>query len=599
MSPRYLLVLGRKSWARAAILERMSVQTEFTLAYSNESISALASQSCPCVPIGESGCFLGSLFRRYGRAERVALLSTDEISKMAIPGPRFLDKFWGGYIAIIANGPLFRVLRDPSGNFPCYFSTADGLVVVASDADLLVEIGMANASIDFEAIGRQLYRAFIPSPETALSDIRELLAGFAIEFPTTDAKQRAWWSPWDHTDRCSTDGVEDATKSLPRTVAHCIQSWGSSEKRLLLSVSGGLDSSIVAACLSKSGVDTVCLTMFTDDPSGDEREYARALCTYLGLPLIERPYRLEDINITEALASHLPRPRDRSDATAYQRVHYEVAQDIGASVFITGNGGDNVFGYSQSAAPITDRYLTEGLGVGLFNSLFDVCRQTGCNMLDAIGHAWRLMHSDSYRVRGNPLLLHRDFVASLGPAELRHEWLSPPVDALPGKIMHIGNILRAQPNLEPLRDVRYSVLNPLVSQPIVEECLRIPSWKWREGGFDRAVARRAFANDLPPIILDRRIKGTPNRFTAKILDHFRKPIRERLVGGRLAANGIVDRTALDHILAGDGPVSDLERVRILELVNVEAWIDHWSARTAALDSRQLNVRLDGHGRPPA
>lgn len=71
------------------------------------------------------------------------------------------------------------------------------------------------------------------------------------------------------------------------------------------------------------------------------------------------------------------------------------------------------------------------------------------------------------------------------------------------------------------------------------------------------------------------MKGTPGRFAARLLDHFRNAIRERLLDGRLANCGVVDAMALERVLAGERPVPDLERVRILELVNAEAWIGHW------------------------
>ncbi|MFD2134618.1 hypothetical protein ACFSLT_04130 [Novosphingobium resinovorum] len=39
----------------------------------------------------------------------------------------------------------------------------------------------------------------------------------------------------------------------------------------------------------------------------------------------------------------------------------------------------------------------------------------------------------------------------------------------------------------------------------------MPSWQWRHGGRDRAVAREAFATALPAQITARRSKGAPIR----------------------------------------------------------------------------------------
>jgi asparagine synthase (glutamine-hydrolysing) len=116
-----------------------------------------------------------------------------------------------------------------------------------------------------------------------------------------------------------------------------------------------------------------------------------------------------------------------------------------------------------------------------------------------------------------------------------------------------------------------------MSQPVVETCLSVPSWRWRAGGVDRSLARRAFAADLPPSIVRRHVKGGPDGFTARILDRFRAEIRERLLDGHLAREKIVDREAVAHEL-DHGPGGGEERARILELVAAEAWIDSWLTR---------------------
>jgi asparagine synthase (glutamine-hydrolysing) len=595
MSPRYLLVVGDNAAGRSNLLRLLSTRTGLTLTFSDRRIAAFVNPSCVCMPVGEAGCILGYLFPRHGPARQLADLSAGEVASIAgSHGQALRSAFWGGYVAVIAGPGLVRILRDPSGNFPCYFSSYEGLVLFASDAQLLMAATLSPVSIDFSEIGKQLYRAFVPSATTALGNVRELLAGFALRLPGRLDRQEPSWSPWDHVHDRS-EGPTEVAERLSRTVRHCVHAWASSHDRVLLSVSGGLDSSIVAACLAKTGTETVCLTMFTEDPSGDERPFARALCDHLGLPLIERPYRLEDVDITEALGANLPRPRDRTQANAYERVHNAVASEIGAGAFMTGNGGDHVFGYSQSAAPIADRYLSEGLGQGMFAALFDVCRQTGCSMADALRHAWRLVRaSPAYHVRPNSLFLEAGFVAGLGVGDLHHPWLDAPPGALPGKAAHIATILRVQPNLEPSGGIRFPVLNPLVSQPVVESCLGVPTWEWRKGGRDRSLARRAFAGDLPPLILNRRVKGTPGRFAARLLDHFRDPIRERLLGGRLAAHGIVDAVAVERVLASERPVPDLERVRLLELVSAEAWIDRWTVRPQTSESGRPDIRSGAH-----
>jgi asparagine synthase (glutamine-hydrolysing) len=170
------------------------------------------------------------------------------------------------------------------------------------------------------------------------------------------------------------------------------------------------------------------------------------------------------------------------------------------------------------------------------------------------------------------------------PEDLAHAWLDAPAAtaALPGKAGHIAALLRAQQTLEPGRSRHAPVLNPLLSQPLVEACLAIPSWEWRAGGIDRAVARHAFARDLPDSILRRRVKGGPDGFCAEIIRHHRPRIRVRLLDGRLANHRLIDREAVDVLLGGARPIPGEMQVRILDLLDTEAWLDSWSARLAAI-----------------
>lgn len=581
MRPRYLLVAGGGLAQRPEILSRIGGRTGLELAFSHLRIAAFVNPDCRCLAAAKRGCVVGTLFHRHGLAQAITSLDAADATSIAnSDGDALLRRFWGGYIAAVAGPDGVRILRDPSAVFPCYFACGPGYVAFASDAELLVENGIVDVEFDWPALARHFFSAGVPTPATALRGIAELLPGFALRIFVELDRQMACWSPWAHA-REQSGGADAAAERLSRTVKHCIRAWAAGHGRLLVSVSGGLDSSIVAACLAGAGAGTeaICLTMYGEDPSGDERPFARALCDHLGLRLIERPYRLDQIDITEPLGNHLPRPQDRTQALAYERTHLEVAREIGAEAFVTGNGGDSVFGYSQSAAAIADRYLCEGMGAGALTTLRDVCRQTGCSLFGAGARAWRIAYGPrAYRCRPNPLFLHLKILNELGQVRLDHPWLDAPVDALPGKAAHIASILRVQQSMEPSRGRYLAVLNPLMSQPIVETCLAIPTWEWRVGGRDRSLARRAFADDLPELILRRRVKGGPSHFASQILDRFRGPIRDRLLGGHLARHGILDTNALNEALKGGRPCTSEERVRILEFVAAEAWLDSWSSR---------------------
>jgi asparagine synthase (glutamine-hydrolysing) len=588
MRARFLLLVFETGATDPTLVDRLSRQLGLGVASRAERFAALVGGSCACLPVGESGVVLGTLFHRHGPARPLrAIEGVDAARILETGGDRLLSRFWGGYIAALQGCTGTMVIRDPSAGLPCYFAGSRRLTAFASDAALLIESGLVAAEIDWPAVGAHLYAAGVPGPGTAIAGIRELLAGFAIDLPGPSGRQRPCWSPWAHTEPTSTITSE----RLAAAVNHSVASWASERGPLLLSCSGGLDSSIVAVGLARCGADATCLTMYADDPGGDERLFARVICERLGLPLIERAYRIEDIDIDEPLGAHLPRPSDRLHALSYERAHLEAAAATGAAGFMTGNGGDSVFGYSQSAAAAADRYLCDGFGEGLWTTLRDICVQTGCSLLQAATSAFRIVRGPrAYSCRPDTTLLSARLVESLDGAVLDHPWLHPPADALPGKAAHIASVLRMQQCLEPTRGSYLPVINPLMSQPVLETCLGVPTWEWRAGGRDRSLARTAFARELPPAIVQRRLKGGPDGFAAKVLDHFRDPIRERLLDGHLARHAIVDRTAVEVALSSDRAMGGEMRARVLELVATEAWAESWLSRDTRIDALRWQSR---------
>jgi asparagine synthase (glutamine-hydrolysing) len=118
----------------------------------------------------------------------------------------------------------------------------------------------------------------------------------------------------------------------------------------------------------------------------------------------------------------------------------------------------------------------------------------------------------------------------------------------------------------------------LLSQPIIEACLKIPTWIWYHGGINRAPVRAAFADDLPHDIVARTSKGGFSDLARRIyLENF-EVIKSLLLDGMLCRHAIVDRHALEAAMAEAPAADDHRYVRILRLADVEAWV---CARNAA------------------
>src|SRR3546814_10134636 len=163
----------------------------------------------------------------------------------------------------------------------------------------------------------------------------------------------------------------------------------------------------------------------------------------------------------------------------------------------SGNGGGGIFCSIRSAVPRLDQFLSKGPRTALGKTVRDISSLTGANTVTVLRHAV-LRHRRSggaHLPRYNVLGLEGEMLARIESQSFSHPWLLAPADALPGKTVHVAFLMRAQKSLElyPRRSAPPHIA-PLLSQPIVELCLSIPTWHWIADGRARAVARAALSN---------------------------------------------------------------------------------------------------------
>jgi asparagine synthase (glutamine-hydrolysing) len=81
---------------------------------------------------------------------------------------------------------------------------------------------------------------------------------------------------------------------------------------------------------------------------------------------------------------------------------------------------------------------------------------------------------------------------------------------------------------------------------------------------------------LPAQVLRRVSKATPGGFAASLFDANRALIRELLHDGLMAQSGLIDLDAVDQVLRATGPMRGLDHLRLLRLVDIEAWACSWT-----------------------
>lgn len=97
---------------------------------------------------------------------------------------------------------------------------------------------------------------------------------------------------------------------------------------------------------------------------------------------------------------------------------------------------------------------------------------------------------------------------------------------------------------------------------------------WISGGRNRAIARLAFSDQLPSLILNRRSKGTFISYSGAVYRKTKDQMREFLLNDRLQARGLLNADALRSYLDSTLPARDTSFTRVFDLCMIENWVRH-------------------------
>jgi asparagine synthase (glutamine-hydrolysing) len=354
---------------------------------------------------------------------------------------------------------------------------------------------------------------------------------------------------------------------LRDALLHCVPALVPATGKIVLQLSGGLDSSIIAAALATAGRRFSAVTFATRAADGDERVYARETAGRLGVELVEL---VEDESAPDFARPSAPsfRPPATALLRSYRRLVSDQLRAMGADWSVNGAGGDNIFASLNSAGPVLDALRIGGVRAAA----------TAAADLGGIHNAtrWHVLRLAARKARRRRLAPWPRELRFLHPAAVLadidpHPWLPPPAGALPGKSEHVRSLIGIQHFLDADQDGPNGLF-PLLAQPVVELCLSIPTHLWIMGGRDRAVARAAFRGLLPDPVLDRRGKGRLESLFVRGYMQSHSQLEMLLLDGELRAQGLIDAEAVSSYLRLPGEPRDLGYTRLLQLAAAETWL---------------------------
>ena len=448
------------------------------------------------------GVVIGILFSR-GSSARLKSLPSD--------APDYADperlaawlvcECWGAYVAILTGSKAgsVQVLVDPSGLFPAYGTRTAAHNLVVSQPDLIEQVSGARPKPSWHDIQAHLGRSDLRQRSTCLERVREFGRGELTVLEEREAVGISLWSPATFMPDSKSRSCADVAEELQAITTMVVSAWANVLGPVAVAASGGVDSSMICAALAKTRKPFDCITLATADPSGDESAYVEMLSRHLGVRSEVRIYDIEYIDPLRCVSTGLARPTRKPFMAALDSALFEAGQALGSKVIFDGNGGDSLFCFLHSAAPIVDRLLSEGPGRGSVSTFIDMCRLTGCDLPTMTRAVFRRL----FRKHGGSIwppdlrLLATDSEA-VENVEPLSPWFNVSVGRHRGKHDHLALILRNQNRLNGLASLpRFS---PLMSQPLVEYCLGVPTWLWcakastarRHGRRLRRISRATF-----------------------------------------------------------------------------------------------------------
>lgn len=497
---------------------------------------------------------------------------------------KMLARLWGRYVGVRfdGRGRPDAVLRDPSGALDCVAWSQDDLLILASSApDWLIACGRPGWRINTNRVA-----AALRSPQLAagslLLDGPVAVAPGALQPLPLDRSAVSLWAATDFA-RDSLDprqAVDPAADRLRSALEEAVEGLASLPGPLAAEMSGGLDSSLVAACLvAAPAVDIrLWLNAYGVTPESDEARWVTPLSQHLGVTPLRVPHRTAPLSA--ALYQSVNggfRPGLAALDTAHDLEWVLQLQAVGARALMTGKGGDSVLMQGAGGDVFTDLRFSQGWSALL-------SRRARAIAMASEKSLWTLAAEARRARRGVAAATERD--DGLLPPDLEGaalaQWRRRCAEFGPAKAMQIAgvtdNISRHGPSrLTEAIDVRH----PLCAQPVVETCLATPSAILALDGRDRGLARYAFRDRLPPEILERRSKGDMSRLYGKLILDNLDFLRPWLIHGRLADLEVIDSRAADRLLTRDSLIWRGRYAAILAAAAYEGWVRTWEGRLSS------------------
>lgn len=262
-------------------------------------------------------------------------------------GDQFIERLRGQFAFALWDARRERLLlaRDRVGIRPLFYARSKGRLLFASEVKAILTVAPEAASLDVHGLAQVFTFWSTVGGRTVFKDVYSLAPGHVLAVENGGVRLARYWDWTFPRARERMDlSLDAATEQLQALLQDVVQEQLRSDVPVGAYLSGGLDSSGIAAMAQHRASGLQTFSVAFDDPEYDESEFQCRVAQYLGGRHSAIRCSYKDIgSIFPAVIWHTETPILRTGPAPLMLLAKHV-NSAGVKVVLTGEGADEVFG---------------------------------------------------------------------------------------------------------------------------------------------------------------------------------------------------------------------------------------------------------------
>jgi asparagine synthase (glutamine-hydrolysing) len=236
---------------------------------------------------------------------------------------------------------LLILARDQTGVKPLYYAKFDKGLLFASEIKAMLRFRDFHPAVDSDALPLYLQMEYYPAPLTPYREVKKLLPGHILVVRSPDMAELKKYHEWDFDD-LSSRNTNELIEETRQTVIAAVKSQLVSDVPLGVFLSGGIDSSSVAAAMKLSGAEVNSFSIGFEHKDFDESASARSAANHLGTTHAEKIFTEKELlQEVPSILSELDEPL--ADPSIFPTALLARFARQNVTVALGGDGGDELF----------------------------------------------------------------------------------------------------------------------------------------------------------------------------------------------------------------------------------------------------------------